>query len=354
MLINKYIILSIFLFSSVFGSWNTSFDESTSLMLSSLIGVDSEEYEEQYKIFMQIRDKYVQDLSLKKEIAVMASDHKEIILMPKDMIVLKKRRNNHIFEVFAWEISALLGSHSCIVPSFPIDIGGKQVVMQKMEPFYIPKYYDKGGNKIIIKRVSLDAYWKAHFQAYLLGMGDLVGRNIGVNKEGNIRFFDIESSFKYQNQPVRGKQSFYTGFVSQSLAWPQFQKKIDQTTAISLKQFIASLEHFEENLDTYLTYRSLTLDREGFLYRLQKIREFSLEEGKTFEDFYKFIFPNIGLGLEELSSVVSRILQKEINHGEALIFACKKLKKTELSIKEKKAVHKWLSTYMGDECGEDL
>ncbi len=350
LLMKKTMFLSVFFIcisSCFYGNWNRTFDESTEQLLSQLIDVDKQAYEKEYALFIQAREKYLQDAHLRKQIAAMASSDKEIILSSKkNETLIKKRRNNHIYEAFAWEISSLLGSCSCIAPSLPIDIGGKQVIVQKMESFFIPEKEPTSLKKTIIKNVSLDAYWKAHFQAYLLGMGDLVGRNIGVSKEGEIRFFDIESSFKYQNQPIRWEQSFYTGFVSQSLAWAQFRKPLDSETIASLKQFVASWAHLEENMAIYLTYRPFPLDVEGFFYRLDKIRAFPLEEGSTFEDFYRFIFPGIGLGLEELSSILSRILQKKVNHGEALIFSCRKLKKTELSSKENKEVQKWLATYV--------
>ncbi|MES2200483.1 MAG: hypothetical protein V4489_10020 [Chlamydiota bacterium] len=347
MLIKNCIIISVCVFSSLCGDWNTSFDESTARLLSQLVDVDTEEYEKQYEIFMQIRDAYVRDSDLRKRIEAMTSLDKEIILTPKkNGTLIKKRRNNHIYESFAWEIATLLSSSSCVVPSFPMDIGGKQVIIQKKESFSLPSKESTSTRKTIIKGVSLDAYWKAHFQAYLLGMGDLVGRNIGVSEEGKIRFFDIESSFKYQNEPKRWDQSFYTGFIAESLVWSQFRKSLDLKTVISLKQFIASWDHLEENMAIYLACRPFPLDIEGFLYRLNKIKSFPLEEGKTFEDFYRFVFPKVGLGLDELSSILTRILQKKMNHGEALVFSCRKLKKMELSSKEKKAVQKWLTTYI--------
>jgi len=315
-------------------------------LLTYLPDSEIEEYKKCYENFMYIRAGCLEDSGLKKKIASMTNSDKEIILRPKEKVVLKKRRENHIYEVFAWEISTLLGSYSCVVPSFPVDIEGRLIVMQKMESFAIREKGTKFPKEEIIRSVGLDAYWVAHLQAYLLGMGDLVGRNIGVNKKGQIRFFDIESSFKYKKHPTKSENSCSTGFIAQSFAWDQFRAPLDRTTVVFLQQYITSLVLLEERMAVYLAYRPFNLDEEGFLYRLRKIREFSLEKGKTFEDFYRFIFPEVGVGLDELTFIVSQILQKNVTSGEALYFIHKDVKKQRLRKEERGEIQKWLTTYI--------
>lgn len=343
----KLVVCNLFFFCSYLqANWNDAFDKSTGKMLDQLVNIDSEEYEKHYKVFARIREVYLADSALCKQIRSMKSFDKEIILRPRERMVIKKRRENHIYEAFAWEIATLLGTNSCIVPSLPVEIGGKRVILQNMEDFEIREKHKKLPKKSIMKRVSLDAYWKAHFQAYLLGMGDLVGRNIGVNKEGKIRFFDIESSFKYGPVTKTSDTSFYTGFIAQSFSWPQFEQTLDQSTLLSLQEFVLSLDSLEENIATYLRYRSFPLDEEGFFYRLNKIRSFPLEEGMSFKDFYSFAFPSIGEGLEELTGIIGRIWHKKITTGEAILFAKKDVSKLSLPRKEKEEMQEWIKNYI--------
>ena len=346
MAIKKYIIFVICFFSSLHGDWNTSFDENTFQLLSYFPDSEIEEYKRSYENFMYIRDGYLRDSGLKKKIASMVKSEKELILRPEEGVVLKIRDDNHLYEVFAWEISTLLGSYSCVVPSFSIDIGGKQIVMQKMESFAVREKGTKFSREGAIRSVGLDAYWVAHLQAYLLGMGDLVERNIGINGKGQIRFFDLKSSFKYKRYPTKSGNTCSTGFIAQSFAWDQFEAPLDQMTVIFLQRYIDSLAFLEERMAMYLVYRPFCLDEEGFFYRLKKIREFSLGKGTTFEDFYRFIFPEVGVGLDELCFIVSQILQKNVTSGEALCFIHKDVKKTHLRNEERREIQKWLARYI--------
>ncbi len=328
--------------SGLYGNWNNTFDEKTYQLALRASCIDIDEYE----VFAHIRETFLRNSHLEKHIADMTALEKEIILRRKEGVVLKIRKSNNINEAFAWEISNFFGGFSCIVPAFPIKIGGKYVIIQKVESFAIAEEKTNLPRKDIMRSVLVEDYWNACFQMYLLGLGDLKGSNIGINKKGKIRFFDVESSFKYQNQPIRSKYSFHAGFAAQSFAWPQFQQPLDKRAVISLQRFIGSLDNLEEDITTYLAYRSFPLDREGFFYRLEKIRNFPLEKGKTFEDFYRFIFPQMSLGLDELCSIISRILQKKVSLGEALFFAHKDLKREKLSSEEKKELRQWLSIYI--------
>lgn len=346
--IMKYIYI-IFLFFSFsirsYGDWNKEFDEGTSNLISYISSSKIGEYEKQYKNFMRVREIFLRDSDLKKRILSITDMQKEIIVRPDEGVILKIRRANNINEVFAWEISTLFGPCSCVVPSFPIKIGGKGIVMQKIESFSIPEEGSENHKKYNMSRVSLDAYWKALLQVYLLGMGDLCGRNIGINK-GKIRFFDVERSFKYQNEPKKGGGYFSTGFIAQPFTWAQFKKPLDENTVNSLQEFISSLSNLEEDIVTYLTCRPLSLDLEGFFYRLKKIRDFPLEKGRSFEDFYRFVYPEIGLGLDELCSIVGRILKRKVSSGETMYFIYKEAKKTNFSTQQKKELREWMTTYI--------
>lgn len=332
--------------SCFYGDWNQSFDDTSNRLVSRLIDIDPRKYTEDYFGFMQLRKRCLQNVFLRKQIKDMKLSDKEILLLPEEEVILKKRKNNHIYEVFAWEISTLLGIDSCVVPSFALDIGGNQVIMQKMESFDIGEPGTNIPTKAVLQKVSLDNYWKAHFWAYLLGIKDLFGRNIGVNEYGEIRLFDMEGCFEYQNRPRKNKKDFHTGFFMQSLGWPQYRQPLDTATIFSLGRFVDSLACMEDNMRIYLMYRPFSLDMTGFLYRLNKVRSFSLEEGVTFCDFYKFLFPRVSSGLDSLSKIVGKILQKKVDHADALLFLRKKWEKKEMSKQCKKEIEQWMSIYV--------
>ncbi|MES2200484.1 MAG: hypothetical protein V4489_10025 [Chlamydiota bacterium] len=345
----KYItVLLVFLctLSNSHADWNWSFDEMSGRLVSCLPDGDVEKYMDDYTCFLGLRERCLQNASLQKQIAKMKASAKELILCSKEGVILKKRRNNHIHELFAWEISTLLGVDSCIVPSFPIEIGGKVVIMQKLESFAIGEERTNIPAKSILKNVSLDNYWKAHFQAYLLGIKDLLGRNIGVNDAGEIRLFDMEACFRYQNRPEKSKGVFHTGFFMQSLGWPHYRQPLDAEAVFSLQQFIAALDRLEENIKLYLMYRPVSLNMKCLLYRLGKIRSFSLQEGRTFCDFYSFLFPRVSSGLDLLSQIVSKALKKQVDHADALLFIQKSYDNKKIPDQSVKEIKKWIDRYV--------
>lgn len=341
----KYIILSVCFFTSLFGDWNEKFDRQ-SRFLSEQIEEFRGEYQEIYKSFMKMRKGVLKDFLLHKQISMTALDQRMILLRPKEGFVVKKRSNNSILELFTWELSYLLGGSGFLVPSFPIELSGKKVILQKMEPFTFNK--DKVMEDIPkeAKKVSVEEYWKAHLQAYLLGLGDLVGQNIGINALNHIRFFDAESSLHYQNTVERTTRSFKPGFICQSLEWPQYKEPLDQKTAANLRRFVDSMSFLEVKLEKYLFYRPAPVDVDGLLFRLEKVRTFLLQEGVSFRDFYGFLFPKIAPGLDELSSIASDILQRKVGHGSALILICRWIDRHELSNAQRQRIENWIVRYV--------
>lgn len=325
--------------------WNEKFDKESSVLIEQIEEFRGE-YQQIYNSFRNRRKSILKDFLLSKQISLTAPDQRMILLRPKDGLVVKKRANNNINEFFTWELSYLLGGSGFLVPSFPIEIAGKRIIIQEMEPFTFKKDKIMESVSKEVKRVSVEEYWKAHLQAYLLGLGDLVGQNIGVNILSHIRFFDMESSLHYDNSVSRTPISFKSGFISQSLEWPQYRKPLDQKTAASLKKYINSMDFVESKLEAYLRCREAPVNVEGLLFRLEKVRTFPLQEGSTFRDLYGFIFPQMDQGLDELSIIASDILQRPVDHGSALILISRWLDRHNLSSSQKRAVEDWMSRYV--------
>lgn len=328
--------------SLCFGDWNACFDEATEKLVFSLGDVDSTKYIEDCKFFRGLRTKCLQNRELLRRISSMKIAQKELIFLSRENVVLKKRSNDNLCELFAWEISTLLGCDSCVVPSFAMEIAGKKVVAQRLEPFSVTKVPMRS----LLQKVSLGTYWKAQLQAYLIGVKDLMGKNIGITEAGEIRLFDLESCFCYQNHPCKHSNAFHTGFLMQSFMWPQYYQPLDETSLDSLKSFLELLYLIEERILLYLKHRSFSLDLHGFTYRLNKIRNFNWETGQSFDDFYRFLFPRVALGLPCLNEIIGRSIQKKVDGVEALLFLRKGYKKEKLSSSARKDLKKWIDAYI--------
>lgn len=194
--------------------------------------------------------------------------------------------------------------------------------------------------------MTLETYWKAHLQAYILGMSDLASANIGVNKKGMIRFFDNEACLIYYNRAFRTSMSFSNGFISQSFDWPHYRTPLDKKTALKVKNFILGFAHFEENLNKYLQLRPLKILETGLKYRLDQVRNFSIEEGASFCDFYATLYPQMSPGLDQLNKIAGKIMHRTVDHGSALFFACKRIKHYQLSEEDRAAIQLWIKTYI--------
>jgi hypothetical protein len=330
----------------LWGDWNEEFDANTRLLLEAFPCLETKEYEEAYARFSCYRESLLQDPVFTSVMKESVRKDKILVLKQAEGFVVKKRTDDCINELFVWELSLLMGTPSYILPSFPLEIGNKKVIVQQIEPFVFGRKKTKVPMKPNLKRVSAVTYWKAHLQAYLLGLSDLVGRNIGVNEEGQIRFFDIEGCFNYRNFPARTESSFHAGFVSHSLDWPHYRKRLNKKEARELESFIQSLEGLEEKIGAYQFFRPLSLDGKGFLERLEKVQTFSLQEGKSFCDFYGFLYPKLSPGLDELCEIIEPILGRKVGHGSALMFSSRLGPKHKLSLKQKRALQQWVEQYV--------
>lgn len=334
-----------FSFSSiVYADWNDHFDQQTEKVVQALPPLQEEKYLFPYQIFLQTREQLLNNRSFKKKMAQTSLDEKLTLLM--DPMIVKKRRNDHIHELFAWEFSCLIGASAYMIPSFPIEMEGKKAILQSRSRFIFGKGKTDLPPSVALRKVSLEGYWKAHLCAYLLGIGDLVAKNIGINEKGDICFFDAEVSFVYQNIPHRSGVSFSTGFIAHSFEWPQYFGKLITQDVQSLQEFVAELAHLEELLRTYEELRGFPILSEHFMYRLEKIRNFPIKEGVTFQDFFGFIYPRLGAGLNSLTSIVNGILKKKVGPGTTLMTACRLLHRYDLTSEQKRALEKWMKTYI--------
>jgi len=284
--------------------------------------------------FLQKRAFCLENQWLQEQIYHKGFSDEAIFFIPGYDLLLKKRKKGTLKEVWAWEISSWIENNSCIVPSFPLEIEGILWTLQKKETFYV------GGKAI--ERVYLEQYWKAFLVAYILGFKDFTKSDIGIDPSGKIRFFDTTSCF-YYTFPRIHKKCFHPGFWIELLCWPQYRRELDLAALTALQPFIASLSCLESNIRAYALYRNCSIDVDGLLFRLEKVRSFFFQEGVTLCDFYMTLFPCMGKGLDELSIIISADLGRAVDHGEALYYLFKKC--DGFSAKTKREIQKWISLY---------
>jgi hypothetical protein len=344
-----YGIVSLYIFLNVtlHADWNKDFDDQTTLMVQQLTPLQNANYLDMYEFFKGVRADLLNDHEVVRQIKNWSMDEKLMIQKENLNVIIKKRRNDKFNDLYPWELSYLTNSHAYILPSFPMEIGGKIVILQKLESFQIGSI-DMGHELNVVNKVSLKTYWRALLQAYVLGIGDLVSPNIGVNQKGIIRFFDNESCLVYNNTPFRNANTFKLGFLCQAIDWPQFHVPMDAKTAKVVQEYVWSFcNSFEENMKTYLSFRSVNISDEGLKIRLEKLKTFEFSEGKTFNDFHSFIYPRMNKGLDKLSRIVSNILKIDVGSGVSLFFVTRRMKRYALTPDENASIQKWIDRYVG-------
>lgn len=341
----RYLILFLGISSILYAGWNQDFDEQTSLLQKEFGQFQQDSYSRPITFFREIRKKVLRDLFLERRISIGTSQDKWMA-RSREGIICKKRRENNIRENTVWELSCLLGLPGFIVPSFPLELGGKKVVLQRLEDFSIGEKKTKIQSQELLKKVSLLKYWESHFLMYILGIGDLVGRNIGVTSSGDIRLFDVEASLKYQNKVNKQDFLISPGFVSQSLDWPHYRMPLQKKEAESLVSFIGKLDAFQEDLKKYRQMRSIELSENGIRERIENIKKFPVMPGVRFRDFYGSLFPQMNSGLNDLNHIIGSVLERTVDHGTSLLFLGSKSKLAELTSKDKKIIKKWIDVYV--------
>lgn len=346
MFVRLTLIFLLFSFSSLSAGWNEDFDAATVAISNDLPLLQNSQYQKDYQWFVGIRPALVKDKAVIRQLQK-SDPQKKLMIIDKDLkIIIKKRRNNHIHDFYAWELSYLLGSNRYILPAFPVEIGGIRTIIQHLERFEFGDKLTGSYSKGTVETVSLQTYWEAHIQAFLLGFSDLAAANIGINSKGIIRFFDNEASLIYFNTPFRTELSFSTGFICQSFDWPQFSAPLDQATADSLRSMINNLSHLEEDLQIYTSDRPVEIPFERFQHRLELLRNFNFQEGVTFRDFYATVFPRLNAGLDELNRLVNKILKRDVGIGSTLFYATWKIRKNPPPSKQRAALERWIQTYI--------
>ena len=281
-----------------FTCWNEECDKQSHQLGEFLPEMRRKEYRRQYEEMQEDRRKLLKDGSLRRIVKALPVDQKAVFPRPREGLIVKKRQFDRIHELYAWEVSFLLDEAPCVVQAMPFFLEGKKVILQKMEPFVFGRGKEELPSLSDIKKVSLEEYWLAHLKAYILGLGDLVGRNIGINPIGKIRFFDAEYCFHYKNYAHKQGKTIGIGFVSESLEWPQYRKPLDYKTAQTLQRFVASLACLEEKLHVYEQIRAVSLFNSKVDERLDRVRSFFYEEGVSFQDFFLSLYPDLAPGLD--------------------------------------------------------
>jgi hypothetical protein len=345
-MVRKLILCFSFLLRTLLADWNSDFDLNSQYLIETFPSLQNASYLTYYDFFSRHRESLQADSILKKEIRDSLDIDKFMKVKVRDGLILKKRAENNINELFIWELACLLGGAKFVVPSFPLDIEGKKVILQKMEEFTVGQKKTRVPPDRIVREVDLVDYWEAHYIIFILGLRDMVGCNLGIGNRGRIRLFDAEESFIYNTGPQRTLGGFDIGFVTQALEWSQYREPLTEAQVKRLNAFIHGLSDFEEKLEVYLRYRPLSISKEGIRDRLHKVRAFSLRPGISFRNFYGFIFPKMSKGLEELRGLISSIIGRNVDHGSAIFYAMGKHRIRTINSKQKKAIKDWTMKYV--------
>ncbi len=350
-----YGLMTCLLVHSALGAdWNADFDEHTNCLVQELPQLQNGDYLQNQHYFIQAREKLLKNSDLCTRFKSAQEKDKFMVQIDQMDLLLKKRKKDRIKDLFTWEISYLLGSNAYFLPSFPMEIGGKKVIVQRLEAFEfgIPSEGSPIGKlpHKLIKKISLETYWKAHLQVYLLGMYDFTAQNIGVNSKGILRFFDNESCFHYSNAIEKFQGGLKIGYKCQSFDWPQFKKPLDKRTAQKVRNFMRSFTGFENKMEIYLSHRypdfSKDFEMGELIQRLENLRNFQVEEGVSFRDFFASLYPQLSPGLEDLVQIVRGILGQKAGYGTTLWFMSRWIHTHPLSAQDKEALESWVGAYV--------
>lgn len=336
------LLVFVSLVGGLYADWNEDFDLSTQQVMGLFKELSSDEYMDSHLFFMKGRERLLRDSSLVSSFRLCSP--REKFMECRGDFICKKRTGANIKDFFAWELARILGDRHFVVPAFPMEIGGKLVVVQKKELFACQEDFMSSLPDHIVKTVSLENFWKAFIMAYILGYSDLSSKNIGVNQQGKIRFFDNEASFKYELN--NKKKPFDVVFWAQAFDWPQYRAKIDQKLALRLKKFIKGFDSFEGKLSLYSKVRGFSVDQEKIKNRLKKVRFFRMKEGVSFFDFYQFAFPELTKGLDSLVEIVEESSGRKVGHGSAISFIVKRDIAERVNSEQFEKIRRWVECYV--------
>lgn len=328
---------------SLFGDWNEEYCESSLLLMQHHPAFSHPNYHQEMEQFFDFSKVFLNDDELKNVFLPPKLGEKKNIFL-KDHI-LKKRACNNIREAFVWELAFILSSADLFIPSFPIDIEGIKVIVQPKRDIFHADLLSLPPREFIAKVTVVD-YWRAHLLTYLLGFGDLSGKNIGLNPYSKMIFFDNEDSFAYEKDYFNNGHSLYVGFVSIAFDWPQYRKSLSELEFKQIQAFIASLSDVEAFLESYSMFRPLPFNKDLFIQRLVKIREFPLRAGLSFKDFYSCLYPQISGGLDVLNCLMSSILGRKVDHGISLFFLTRMFERHQMSSRNRQVLEAWIKKYM--------
>ncbi len=339
------LLLYLFLFSTLFAHYNQDFLENSHLLTSTLDSFHEENYP--YKSYLNDFQKFKDDIKVRyldHELSLLSWNTKENFF--KEDYVVKKRPRQNINESFFWEISIILSLSQYVTPSYPVEIGDHLFILQPIEEIEVASYTENLPSKRT-KQVSHRDYFYAHILAFLLGAQDLSGMNIGLTEDHSIRFFDNEDIFNFDLTPHKTSRSYFAPFVSLAFDWPQYRMPLKRRLAKELKKFLLNLNEKKEALECYATIRGLPEETlKGIYERIAILNGYEFEKGSSFADFIHYLHPKLSDGLDDLSDIVSEILQRKVDHGVALFFTTKMIHFVDLTSPEWESLNSWISLYI--------
>lgn len=222
---------------------------------------------------------------------------------PSLEVWIKPRGN----EFFFWEIAGILGCTKFIPPAIPFYHCGQLCSIQKHCPSIIcgPLFISMSP---CAKTVSVRNFWEFNIIAFLFGLKDLNGKNIGVSRRGDVWLFDFErfdSTEIISQYPIEvgSYKTLYTSFTSMSFDWPQFLKPLTMQDANAIIQLLEAISHRLSNLSDiskFMTFASLYMPIEhienylnNMLEKLNLLKGIEIKPGLTFKDLYLELFPKL-------------------------------------------------------------
>ncbi|NGX53783.1 MAG: hypothetical protein K1000chlam4_00502 [Chlamydiae bacterium] len=335
-------------FSSIlaFANWNDDY-LADSLRLSRTVQcMNNDFYVSRLLSFEELKNHLIDDSELNAALKSNSVADKIIYWREQANCIIKKRPHDRINDAYVWELSLLLSMPDCVVPTYPVEIANKKVVIQNLENLTFGSWIVIPNHESV-RSVSLEDYWKAHLLAYILGFSDLSGMNIGIGDDQKIRFFDNEDVFSGNSAPCRSGRFFQVEFVSTAFDWPQYRAPISHNFAQELGAYATSLLDKKGELMHYVQIRNIPPGAEhGIQERMELLSQFAFSEGTTFRDFYAFLYPNMASGLDELSDLVGKILNRKIDHGIAVFFATRTIRYWGLSEEVQFELDQWIEKYI--------
>lgn len=250
-------------------------------------------------------------------------NHDRAQVLPYTNYYIKKRLYDNVNDLYAYELSSILNA-SNVPAAVACTIASHRCILQESILMHVG-VYNKPLPFKILSSVPLEEYWRAILLSYVLGLCDLHEGNVGISLQGEVIYFDNDGLRFYTNKLHRSSTGIRSFFITSLMDWPQYEAAVDEKLAEDLKDLLLFWKSCGDRIRQYGTIRSLDKGYiQSILSRIEIALSFPFQMGATFRQFYAFLFPQIAIGLDDLSARVSGLLKERVGHGRALYWYIKR------------------------------